>query len=233
MTQQMNIEGQMEEVVETVESQEKAPRKKKDVSGALMRYVAENPYNGTLVEKNFRESEPPVGVIFCKLIREKAPPVCLARVCEDGSIEGPWSCDEKRLISLGKWIASGKQPFYDKDSVRVQTNILCAGEVLAKESKPRVAKEKAPKKERTPRVKAEGTVTKPRPSAFKGLLPEDELETDLTFESYDEDGSTSLETRAFSSKKRALDHARSLGLSNEDAEKSVTKVDGDWTVVQN
>jgi hypothetical protein len=129
-------------------------------------------------------------------------------------------------------VETGRQKFFDPSDVRVNMNVVFVKEEDEKTKQPRAAKEPRVAKERAPRVSKDGTVKKPRPSAFKGLLPEEDT-MELKFESYEEDGSTSVEVKAFSSKKAALVHARTLGLSSEEAEAAVTKVDGEWTVTQN
>jgi hypothetical protein len=229
-TQQQNTEANTEGQPET-ETVEKKPRKARDVTSNFVVYAVENPYNQEITTKRFRASETPIGVIFVKLIREFAPEVALSRVCADDSFLCTWSTKEERLKAVARAIEAGQCKFFQKDSVKIQLNVACVGEELPKEKQPRKAKEPRVAKEKTPREPR--AFTNRQPSMFKGLLPEGELDdVQLKFESYQEDGSTAVEIRTFSSKKRALGYAKELGLSQEEAEKSVEKIDDSWRVVQ-
>ena len=230
-TQQLDIEGTTVENTTEV-TVEKKERKKKDVRGGFMLYAVSNPYNGEVFQKRFRESEVPVGVLFCKLIVAKAPPAALKRVCADGSILCTWSISMERLKEVAKGVTAGTRAFFEKDCT-LQENVLCLGPCAEKEVKARAPKVPKAVKERVQRKNVEmAGVDVPASLGLKGLLPEEEDDTQLTFESYEEDGSTAIEVRAFSSKKAALVHARELGMNAEESEKAVEKVDGEWVVTQ-
>jgi hypothetical protein len=218
----------------TEEKVEETPVVKAASTERFVTWAVTNPHNGEILQKNFRESQIPMGVVFVKFL-EGTPERTKSEhlLCADGSVAWTWTTQKKRFDATLRDLASGRRIYLDKESVVGDMNVLRVGFVEEKKQRaPKVAKVA---KERTPRKpREEGTETKPRSTSFKGLLPEDDCESmELNFESFTEDGGTAVEVRAFSSKKRALDHAKTLGMNESDAESAVTKVDGEWTVTQN
>jgi hypothetical protein len=226
-----NIQTEIPGTEPTVAPTEKKERAKKDLSGEFRYYAVENPFNGSITVKRFRETVGvPLGAIFVQY--KEGTPERAKYGEEDGTGLVTWFLQEARGVDRSKALASGTVPYVDHEDVRVQRAIVMVEAPAEPEKTKRAEKVKKEPKEKAVRKTREKKVFAPSEETVNTVDPP----TFKYYEASDDEEVPTEETskvQKFASKKEALSYARVLGLTSKDVEDRVKKIDGYWQIVQN